>query len=135
MVRTNNAYSISYQGFSNLVAQPSPDAVAVFKVITSNFSAEYGRVGGAVVNVVMRSGTNQLHGTVYEFLRNTKLNAIGYIFGVRPTTFQKPTLQRNQFGGTVGGPIVKNKIFFFGDYEGFRQLQKGLNFDTLPSLS
>jgi hypothetical protein len=131
----NNAYSTSNQGFSNQVAQPSPDAVAEFKVITSNFSAEYGRVGGAVVNVVMRSGTNQVHGTVYEFLRNTKLNAIGYIFGVRPATFQKPTLQRNQFGGTVGGPIVKNKIFFFGDYEGFRQLQKGLNFDTLPSLT
>ena len=131
----NNAYSTSNQGFSNQVAQPSPDAVAEFKVITSNFSAEYGRVGGAVVNVVMRSGTNQIHGSVYEFLRNTKLNAIGYIFGVRPVTFQKPTLQRNQFGGTVGGPIVKNKIFFFGDYEGFRQLQKGLNFDSLPSLT
>src|SRR5450759_3415400 len=80
----NNAYSTSNPGISNQVAQPSPDAVAEFKVITSNFSAEYGRVGGAVVNVVMRSGTNQLHGTVYEFLRNTKLNAIGYIFGVRP---------------------------------------------------
>ena len=131
----NNAYSTSNQGFSNQVAQPSPDAVAEFKVITSNFSAEYGRVGGAVVNVVMRSGTNQVHGTVYEFLRNTKLNAIGYIFGQRPSTFQKPTLQRNQFGGTIGGPIVKNKIFFFGDYEGFRQLQKGLNFDTLPNLT
>jgi hypothetical protein len=131
----NNAYSTSNQGFSNQVAQPSPDAVAEFKVITSNFSAEYGRVGGAVVNVVMRSGTNQVHGTVYEFLRNTKLNAIGYIFGQRPATFQKPTLQRNQFGGTVGGPIVKNKIFFFGDYEGFRQLQKGLNFDSLPNLA
>ena len=59
----NNAYSTSNQGFSNQVAQPSPDAVAEFKVITSNFSAEYGRVGGAVVNVVMRSGTNQFHGT------------------------------------------------------------------------
>src|SRR5664279_2931381 len=74
----NNAYSTSNQGFSNQVAQPSPDAVAEFKVITSNFSAEYGRVGGAVVNVVMRSGTNQLHGTVYEFLRNTNLNAVGF---------------------------------------------------------
>ena len=131
----NNAYSTSNQGFSNQVAQPSPDAVAEFKVITSNFSAEYGRVGGAVVSVAMRSGTNQFHGTLFEFLRNTKLNAIGYIFGQRPATFQKPTLQRNQFGGTVGGPIVKNKLFFFADYEGFRQLQKGLNFDSLPSLN
>ena len=73
----NNAYSTSNQGFSNQVAQPSPDAVSEFKVGASNCSAEYGRVGGAVVNVVMRSGTNQLHGTRYEFLRNTKLNAVG----------------------------------------------------------
>ena len=131
----NNAYSTSNQGFSNQAAQPSPDAIAEFKVITGNYSAEYGRVGGAVVNVAMRSGTNQLHGTVFEFLRNTKLNAIGYIFGQRPATFKKPTLQRNQLGASIGGPIVKNKIFFFGDYEGFRQLQSGLNFDTIPNLN
>jgi hypothetical protein len=131
----NNAYSTSNQGFSNQVAQPSPDAIAEFKVITGNYSAEYGRVGGAVVTVAMRSGTNELHGTVFEFLRNTNLNAIGYVFGQRPATFRKPTLQRNQFGATIGGPIVRNKIFFFADYEGFRQLQKSLNFDSIPSLS
>ncbi|HLJ44816.1 MAG TPA: TonB-dependent receptor [Bryobacteraceae bacterium] len=128
----NNAYSTSNQGFSNQVAQPSPDAVAEFKVITSNFSAEYGRVGGAVVNTVMRSGTNQLHGTAYEFLRNTDLNAVGFF---KPTGGVKPPLQRNQYGATIGGPIVKNRVFFFGDYEGFRQLVKGLNFDTLPTMT
>ena len=64
----------------------------------------------------MRSGTNQFHGTAYEFLRNTDLNATGFTFS--PTVFQKPTLQRNQFGVTIGGPIIKNKLFFFGDYEG-----------------
>jgi hypothetical protein len=131
----NNPYSTSNQGYSNQVAQPSPDAIAEFKVITGNYSAEYGRVGGAVVNVVMRSGTNQFHGTAYEFLRNTQLNAIGYIFGQRPATFQKPSLQRNQFGTTIGGPIVKNKLFFFADYEGFRNLQKTLNFDSIPTLT
>lgn len=131
----NNPYSTSNQGYSNQVAQPSPDAVQEFKVITGNYSAEYGRVGGAIVNVVMRSGTNELHGTAYEFLRNTDLNAIGYIFGQRPATFQKPTLQRNQFGATIGGPIVKNKIFYFADYEGLRNLQKSLNFDSIPSLA
>jgi hypothetical protein len=131
----NNPYSTSNQGYSNQVAQPSPDAVQEFKVITGNYSAEYGRVGGAIVNVVMRSGTNQFHGTAYEFLRNTDLNAIGYIFGQRPSTFQKPSLQRNQFGGTIGGPIVKNRIFFFADYEGLRNLQKALNFDSLPSVT
>src|SRR6266550_3136267 len=131
----NNAYSTSNQGFSNQVAQPSPDAIAEFKVILGNYSAEYGRVGGAVVNVAMRSGTNQLHGTAYEFLRNTDLNAIGYIFGQRAATFQKPALHRNQFGTTIGGPIVKNKLFFFGDYEGFRQIQSVLAYDTIPTLT
>jgi hypothetical protein len=131
----NNAYSTSNQGFSNEVAQPSPDAIAEFKVITSNYSAEYGRVGGAVVNAAMRSGTNGFHGTAYDFLRNTELNSIGYIFGQRPSTFLKPTLQRNQFGVTIGGPIIKNRLFFFADYEGFRQLQKALNFDSIPTLT
>jgi hypothetical protein len=128
----NNAYSTSNQGFSNQVANPSPDAVAEFKVITSNYSAEYGRAGGAVVNAVMRSGTNQIHGTLYEFLRNTDLNAVGYF---KPAGGVKPPLVRNQFGGTVGGPIVKNKIFFFADYEGFRNIQKLLNFDSIPTIS
>jgi len=129
----NNAYSPSNQGYSSQVVQPSPDAIAEFKVITSNFSAEYGRVGGGVINAALRSGTNQFHGTAYEFLRNTSLNAIGFTFS--PTVFQKPTLQRNQFGVTIGGPIVKNKLFFFGDYEGQRQLQRYLNFDSIPSLN
>ena len=130
----NNAYSTSNQGYSNQVAQPSPDAIAEFKVITSNYSAEYGRVGGAVVNAAMRSGTNQFHGTAYEFLRNTNLNAVGFIF-VPPPVFVKPTLQRNQFGLTIGGPFIKNKLFFFADYEGYRSLQHALAFDTIPTLS
>jgi hypothetical protein len=131
----NNAYGTSNQGFANEVAQPSPDAVAEFKVITNNYSAEYGRSGGATISVATRSGTNEFHGTAYEFLRNTDLNAVGYVFGQRPATFKKPTLQQNQFGATIGGPIVKNRVFFFGDYEGFRSLQRVLNFDSIPSLS
>jgi hypothetical protein len=127
----NNAYSPSNQGFSAQVVQLSPDAVAEFKVITSNYGAEYGRVGGAVVNAVMKSGTNQIHGTVYEFLRNTSLNATGFLFAPAP----KPTLQRNQFGLAVGGPFIKNKLFYFADYEGFRQIQKYNNFDSIPNLS
>src|SRR5579871_3228832 len=128
----NNAYSTSNQGFSNQVAQPSPDAIAEFKVITANFSAEYGRVGGAVVNAAMRSGTNQIHGTAYEFLRNTDLNAVGFF---KPTGGVKPPMHRNQFGATVGGPIVKNKIFFFGDYEGYRNLRKTLYFASIPNMN
>ena len=69
---------------------------------------------------------------LYEFLRNTDLNATGFTFS--PAVFQKPTLQRNQFGLTIGGPFIKNKLFFFADYEGFRQLQRYLNFDSIPTL-
>ncbi|HTS26268.1 MAG TPA: TonB-dependent receptor [Bryobacteraceae bacterium] len=129
----NNSYGTSNQSYSSQVVQASPDAVAEFKVITSNYSAEYGRVGGAIINAVLKSGTNQLHGTAYEFLRNTDLNATGFLFS--PAVFVKPTLQRNQFGATVGGPFIKNRLFFFGDYEGFRQLQRYLNFDSLPTAT
>jgi carboxypeptidase family protein/TonB-dependent receptor-like protein len=127
----NNAYSTSNQGYSAQVVQPSPDAIAEFKVITSNYSAEYGRVGGAVVDAIMKSGTNQFHGSLYEFLRNTALNATGFLFSPAP----KNPLERNQFGGSVGGPILKNRIFFFGDFEGFRQDLRYNNFDSIPTAA
>jgi hypothetical protein len=127
----NNAYSTSNQGYSAQVVQPSPDAIAEFKVITSNYSAEYGRVGGAVVDAIMKSGTNQFHGSVYEYLRNTVLNATGFLFSPAP----KNPLERNQFGASVGGPILKNRIFFFGDYEGFRQNLRYNNFDSIPTAA
>lgn len=130
----NNAYGTSNQGFSNQVSQPSPDAIAEFKVVTNNYSAEYGRSGGATVDVATKSGGNQIHATAYEFLRNTNLNAIGYVFGARPATFKKPTLVQNQFGLTVGGPVVKNRVFFFGDYEGFRSIAHTLKIASLPTL-
>ena len=129
----NTAYGTSNQGYSAQVIQLSPDALAEFRVITSNYSAEYGRVGGAVVNAVMRSGTNQFHGTAYEFFRNTDLNAAGYDFG--SSNFVKPPLQRNQFGVTIGGPFIKNKLFFFADYEGLRQLQHYFNYDSIPDAN
>jgi hypothetical protein len=131
----NNAYGTSNQGYSAQVVQPSPDAMAEFQLISTNYSAEYGRVGGAVVNAAMKTGTNEFHGTAYEFFRNTDLNAIGFTFNPNPAFFQKPTLQRNQFGASIGGPLIKNKLFFFGDYEGYRQLQRYLNADTLPTVA
>ena len=79
----------------------------------------------------MKSGTNQFHGDVYEFLRNTDLNATGYLFAPSP----KPPLQRNQFGMTFGGPLIKNKLFFFTDYEGFRQSLHYINFDSIPDAN
>lgn len=129
----NNAYSPSNQGYSSQVVQPSPDALSEFKVIVSNFSAEYGRVSGGVINAALKSGTNRLHVTLWEFLRNTSLNAAGFTFS--PSFFRKPTLQRNQFGLSISGPIIKNKLFFFADYEGYRQLQRYANFDTIPTMT
>ena len=131
----NNEYGTSNQSYSAQTVQPSPDAVAEFQLITTNYSAEYGRVGGAVVNAALRTGTNEFHGSAWEFLRNTDLNAIGYTFDPNPATFAKPTLQRNQFGAAIGGPFIRNKLFFFTDYEGYRQLQRYLNTDSLPTVA
>jgi len=128
----NNAYGTSNQGFSNQVMQPPPDAVGEFKVVTNNQSAEYGRAAGATVNVAYRSGTNQFHGDVWEFFRDTDLNASSYF---KPVTGEKPPLQRNQFGGVVGGPLLRNRAFFFGDYEGFRQERKLTAFSTIPTAA
>jgi Carboxypeptidase regulatory-like domain/TonB-dependent Receptor Plug Domain/TonB dependent receptor len=125
----NNAYGTSNQGFSNQVMQPPPDAIGEFKVVTNNTSAEYGRAAGATINVNYRSGTNALHGSGWEFLRDTSLNAIGFF---KPAT-GKPTLDRNQFGGVVGGPIVRNKAFFFADYEGLRQTRRLTGFASIAT--
>ena len=127
----NNSYSPDNSGFSNQVVHPSPDAIAEFKVQVSNFSAEYGRAGGAIINATTRSGSNVLHGSMWDFFRNTALNAWGPFYGLGV----KPVLIQNQFGGTLGGPIVKDKLFFFGDYEGLRQISKAISSSTLPTVA
>jgi len=134
----NNAYGTSNQGFSNQAIPPSPDAIDEFRVETDNYSAEYGRSAGAVVNVSIRSGTNKFHGKAYDYLRNTVLNAIGpFTPPTNPLTGQpqKPILIRNQFGGTFGGPIRKDHTFFFGDYEGTRQVQHSPTSATIPTAN
>ena len=128
----NNSYGTSNQGFSNQVVQLSPDAVEEFKVQTNNFSAEFGRTGGAVVNASMRSGTNQFRGTAWEFNRNDALNATGFF---KPSSGVKPKLNRNQFGFVFGGPVIRNRTFFFADYEGFRQISRVMTFATIPTLA
>jgi hypothetical protein len=128
----NNAYGTSNQGFSNQVVQLSPDAVQEFRVETTNYSAEFGRAGGGVIVASIRSGSNAFHGAAWEYLRNTALNATGFF---KPVNNEKPVLIQNQFGGAFGGPIVRNKAFFFADYEGFRRLQKRPGFSTLPTLA
>ena len=121
----NNAYGESNQGFDNQIIAVPPDSVAQFQIVTNNESAEYGRASGATVNVASQGGTNKIHATVYEFIRNTDLNAAGFFkptIGTHP--FVKPTFNRNQFGFNVGGPVIKDKLFYFLDYEGFRQTLK-----------
>src|SRR5579872_5528894 len=115
---------IEYTGASEINITPGGasgqllgvDAVREFNVVTDTYGAEYGKRPGAQVSIVTASGSNQLHGSVYEFLRNSGLDARNYF-----DQSQIPRFQRNQFGGALGGPIRKNKLFLFGDYEGFRQ--------------
>ena len=106
------------------------DAIQEFSVLTSNYSAEYGKTSGGVVNAITRSGTNTLHGSVYEFLRNSALDARNFF---EDPTVRKAPFKRNQFGGAVGGPIVKNHTFFFADFEGIRQSKGIAEVVTVPS--
>ncbi len=96
---------------------PNLDSIAEFRILTNNFDAEYGEFSGGQINVVTKSGTNSFHGGVFEFLRNTDLDARNYFSPTRGEFVQ------NQFGGTFGGPILRNKLFFFMDYQGTRQTQ------------
>jgi hypothetical protein len=109
--------------FVNLpTVQPSPDSIEEFRVLTNTFDAEYGRNSGSVVNVVTKSGTNSFHGNMYEFFRNKVLNANSYCFSA---PCEKPKFNQNQFGGTFGGPIKKDRTFFFASYEG-RRIRQGI---------
>ena len=103
----------------------SPDALQEFRILTNTFSAEYGRNSGAIVNVISKSGSNQFHGNLFEFFRNRVLNATPFFNNSTPTFVgqRNPQFNVNEFGGTIGGPVIKNKTFFFFGYEGFRRRQ------------
>ncbi len=114
--------------FANLpTVQPSPDSIEEFRVLTNTFDAEYGRNSGSVVNVVTKSGTNDWHGSAYEFFRNKVLNANNYCLTEASDGLacEKPQFNQNQFGGTFGGPIKKDRTFFFASYEG-RRIRQGI---------
>jgi hypothetical protein len=135
LMATNNNFLLN--GFDNNeqqigfeVIQPSVDAIQEFKVQTSDFGADIGR-GGAVVNVVLKSGTNNFHGSLFEFLRNSAFDAKNYF---DDPTLPIPPFKQNQFGGTFGGPIIKDKTFFFVDYQGTRIRQSQTDISTVPSL-
>ena len=112
----NNVNDIDFINQTSYVIGPSLDAIGEMRILTNGYNAEYGRAAGGVMDVSLKSGTNQLHGDLFEYLQNTDLDANRWennLAGVG-----RPPLQQNQFGATAGGPIVKNKLFIFGDYQG-----------------
>ncbi|PYY04538.1 MAG: hypothetical protein DMG69_29885 [Acidobacteria bacterium] len=117
---------------ANIAYVPSVDAIDAVNVTTNSFDAEQGMVGGAAVNVEIKSGTNKLHGQLHEFHTDNALSALNYF---NPSTFRIPLNVFNQFGGSLGGPIMKNKLFFFGNWESTRQVQapNGGNLQTVPA--
>lgn len=134
----NNGSELAGAQRRSEMVQPSIDAIQEFKVQTNAYSAEYGRAMGGVVNVTTKSGTNALHGTLFEFLRNEKLDAKNFF---DPVDRPKPPFKRNQYGFAVGGPLYlgkkmdfRNKIFWFGDYEGTKIRESSTITSTIPSL-
>ncbi len=134
----NNSDTVDFLNGTNFVVLPPVDAIQEFKVQTSGFSAEFGRSGAAVLNATIKSGTNQLHGSAWEFFRNDKLDAADFFENAGGVP--KGELRQNQFGVTAGGPVViphvyngKNKLFFFGDYEGLRRVQGTILTGTVPT--
>ncbi len=131
-----------YDGVSALQPEPgqvafSPviDAIQEFKVETNSPPAEFGRFNGGVINLTTKSGTNELHGTVFEFLRNEALNARNLFAPATAANPKKPVFRRNQYGFAVGGPVVKDRTFFFGDFQGMRQLIGRVAISNVPTLA
>ena len=133
----NNSDTVDFLNGTNFVVLPPVDAIQEFQVNTADFSAQFGRAGGAVLNATIKSGTNQVHGDAWEFFRNRVLDAADWFEDFN--NIPKGALQLNQFGATMGGPILRNKIFFFGDYEGLRRVlgsvQSGITVPTAQMTS
>ncbi len=129
----NNSDTVDFLNGTNYVVLPPVDAIQEFKVQTSDFSAEFGRSGAAVLNATIKSGTNSFHGAAWEFFRNDKLDAADYFEDAGHV--KKGELRQNQFGFSGGGPVIKNKVFFFGDYEGFRRAQGTVLTGSVPTVA
>ena len=128
----NNNQSIASQGNQKEAIKPSIDAIQEFKVLVNNYSAEYGRTAGGVVNLTIKSGSNELHGAVYEFLHNETVDAKNFF---DPTDQEKPPFRRHQYGFALGGPIRKDKAFLFGDLE-FTDIRESATIvSTVPNLA
>jgi hypothetical protein len=130
----NNSNAVDFLNGTNYIVVPPVDAIEEFKVQTGEFSAQLGRSAGAVLNATIKSGTNSIHGAVWEFLRNDKLDAADWFEDNTPKP-HKGELRYNTFGGTIGGPVIKNKIFFFGDYEGKRRVQGTSDLSAVPTVA
>lgn len=137
----NNSDTVDFLNGTNYVVLPPVDAIQEFKVQTTNFSAEFGRSGAAVLNATLKQGGNQFHGSVWEFFRNDKLDARDFfehncdsVTGIC-TPSKKGELRWNQFGGTLGGPVIKNKIFFFGDVQIWRLRQGQPQIGSVPTAA
>jgi carboxypeptidase family protein/TonB-dependent receptor-like protein len=128
----NNSISENVQELTSQVARPSVDAIHEFKVVTSPYSAEYGRSPGAAISVSTKSGTNEFHGTLYDFYRNDSFDANDF-FSKRAKV-AKPPNDQNQFGGNLGGPLMKDKAYFFADYEGTRITRGVTRITQVPTL-
>ena len=129
----NNSNAVDFLNGTNFVILPPLDAIQEFKVQTAQFSAEQGRSAGAVLNATIKSGTNSIHGAVWEFFRNEKLDAADWFENYNGV--KKGKLRWNQFGASIGGPVIKNKLFYFGDYQGFRRVQGTVLNGTVPTLT
>src|SRR5262249_51779942 len=126
----NNTFSVNVQELSTEATHPSVDTIQEFNVITNPYSAEYGRAPGAAVSGSTKGGTNQYHGVAYEYLRNNYFDANDWISDQHG--LKKPENNQNQFGGNFGGPILKNRLFGFFDYEGTRIKQGVSRTATVP---
>ena len=122
-------------GFVDPLYTPSVDAVQEFKIQQTNFSAEFGFSGATIVNVITRDGSNTIHGSVYEYLRNTVLNGENYFQKNATVPGPNPPYHKNDFGGTIGGPIIKDKLFYFFDFEGVRQITPQTDTLDLPTAA
>ena len=132
----NNNGTVDFLNGAAYANLPPPDAIQEFKLQTSNFSAEFGRAGGAVVNAAIKSGTNHFHGAAWEFLRNDMLDTVDVDQWFTPAALRKKAkLRRNQFGADAGGPVLKNKLFYFGDYEGTRIRTGSEHNPTVPTAA
>src|ERR1700749_975473 len=129
----NNSNAVDFLNGTNFVILPPLDPIREFKVQTADFSAELGRSAGAVLNATIKSGTNSIHGAAWEFFRNDVLDAADWFENNSGT--KKGELRQNQFGASIGGPVIKDKLFYFGPYEGFRRVQGTVLNGSVPTLT